>query len=208
MRTYNDDKQSYRCTLFMGMFDTIVFDQPIACKHCGALVNSTQTKQFDSIMDTFMIGDILPGQVVTGVIKESLFCDHPAYEKNKKPPYFDQDIFLAVWHHVLVGVHESYETAEQASIHFGIGDLRLLYDRVSEDRDKAIHHAGQLEAFLRQYAEFMALPETEKQSILDGGEKGILGIHWIWYRDFLKQPDPVKAFLDSLERIRRKSLIF
>ena len=82
--------------IFMGMFDTIEFRKPIACVKCGMLIENTQTKQFENLMITYEPGDILPRRLITGVIKETLFCQHNDPE-NRMKFSFDQEAFIAIW---------------------------------------------------------------------------------------------------------------
>lgn len=41
----------------MGLFDTLVLPEAIACAQCGTAIQSTQTKTLGNTLDTFRVGD-------------------------------------------------------------------------------------------------------------------------------------------------------
>ena len=43
----------------MGVYDTIIFKKPIVCE-CGNKIESTQIKEFECMMDTYHVGDMIP----------------------------------------------------------------------------------------------------------------------------------------------------
>ena len=43
----------------MGMFDTLVFAEPIACVQCGTPIPSTQTKSLGSTLESYRVGDVV-----------------------------------------------------------------------------------------------------------------------------------------------------
>lgn len=60
----------------MGLFDTIEFPKSIKCHKCGMDIKNTQTKQFENIMILYFVGDILPGNLINGIMTETLYCNH------------------------------------------------------------------------------------------------------------------------------------
>ncbi len=59
----------------MGLFDTVIFDEPKVCSSCGATIDSVQTKSFSPALREYRVEDIVNGSpMLTGVIMEDLFC--------------------------------------------------------------------------------------------------------------------------------------
>jgi len=55
----------------MGMFDTIIFEKPITCK-CGHKIESSQTKAFDVVMETYRVGDLVSA---TPILSFEVLCE-------------------------------------------------------------------------------------------------------------------------------------
>ena len=96
----------------MGMFDTIHFEQPIACVVCQAPILSTQTKAFECTLDNFRIGDCIGHAEEIHIVREGLYCDAcHAYDQ--------QFVYLAVYRGILVDIALDLPAAEaqlQASL--------------------------------------------------------------------------------------------
>lgn len=59
----------------MGMFDTVYFENPIACAVCQAPIASTQTKVFDCTLDNYRVGDCIAHAEEIRIVRENLYCD-------------------------------------------------------------------------------------------------------------------------------------
>jgi len=57
----------------MGMYDTIIFEKPIICK-CGEKIESTLIKEFECMMDTYHVGDMIPSAQMFVLSEESDYC--------------------------------------------------------------------------------------------------------------------------------------
>ncbi len=85
----------------MGMFDTIMLDEGLVCPVCGHEETSIQTHELGNSLDTYRVGMILPYcPVMTGVIREQFYCSKGHHKEQEKSP----DIYLVIWHTILVGV--------------------------------------------------------------------------------------------------------
>ncbi|MBN1835028.1 MAG: hypothetical protein JW820_04200 [Spirochaetales bacterium] len=138
----------------MGMFDTIVFPAPIACRQCGAPIVSTQTKQFGCLLDTYRVGDVIPhSPVVLGVLEEELYC-----EPCKR---FDQKVYLTLWHSLLVGVYQDRAEAEGCVASVDRAEIlgHLVAHQTEERRLRRLLH-GLLNT-LHSYAEYLAADDKE-----------------------------------------------
>ena len=92
----------------MGLFDTILLDPPITCPTCGRTLE-LQTKHFEPAMVSYRIGSIITySPVLSGILTEDLFC-HDCYKAERDHRV---DVWLVVWHSILVGVERSEQAAE------------------------------------------------------------------------------------------------
>ncbi|MBN2154203.1 MAG: hypothetical protein JW839_22300 [Candidatus Lokiarchaeota archaeon] len=187
----------------MALIDFDLYNQPILCKFCGKPVESIQIKDSNQVMREYTVGDILDNRTNTGVIEGIVLCYH-ASERVIAYPLPDQCVYAAVWHHIFIGMYDSYDAAEQAMKHFGMGELFLLYNKINDERDSLFFWIAKLEPFIRYIYEFANLPESERQSIMDGTKTDSTDNRWRRYRRFLKKPNPVEAFLKSPEAPRHK----
>jgi hypothetical protein len=195
--------------VLVAMYDVIFFNTPITCKHCGALAKIIEIKDLSQIASYFTVGDILPNHTNTGVIEGTVLCfeDHNHLKEDHGFRYQepDQKVFVAVWQHVFIGIYDSYNAAEKSLTHFGMGELFLLFNKVIDDRDDLFVWIKKIESFLRFYYYFTKLPDSEKQSIMDGKPVDTIDNQWRYYWSYLKQPNPVEAFLASSEAPRLKN---
>ena len=57
----------------MGMFDTIIFEKPIICK-CGEKIELMLIKEFECMMDTYHVGDMIPSAPMFRLFEEWDYC--------------------------------------------------------------------------------------------------------------------------------------
>ncbi len=115
----------------MGMFDTIHFNAPVPCPHCGEGILSVQTHLFDDCMADYHIGSLVPSTVHKGILKESLWCD--ACYHTKREPKEQIEVYLIIWHSVLAGVETSLDRAEQRLAAVDRLDLLAWLDEAQRD---------------------------------------------------------------------------
>jgi hypothetical protein len=180
----------------MGMFDTIKFSRAIQCKECGFEHKTTQTKQFENLMVVFEVGDHLPGRMITGIVEESLYCEHLALEGKIKPS-FDQIVYLVIYRNILIGVVETYEIAEKQINKFGFGELFLLYQDLHKKRDSFQGKYNRLASWCRRYAEYLNMGAEEKEEIEN--EKGLKSIRYGSLFPFVKKSEPLKEYIKQLD---------
>ena len=87
----------------MGVFDTIVFQKPIACK-CGKNLESMQVKLFENALNLYRIGDVVQGASDFEVLTDITYCEDCNYSK---------EIYIAIANKRYLGVFESYRRAKQ-----------------------------------------------------------------------------------------------
>ena len=111
----------------MGMFDTLVFPEPIACVECGTQVPSTQTKSLGSTLETYRVGDVVSADgITTGVLVEDLYC-----EPCRK---FDQKIYVTLWHGLVTGFYTDEAEAERNLLAVDRADI--LYYLTEHQRER------------------------------------------------------------------------
>lgn len=57
------------------MFDTIYFDRAYTCQKCQKRIYSTQTKEFENLLESFHVKDCVGHAEEIRIVKEELFCD-------------------------------------------------------------------------------------------------------------------------------------
>ena len=182
----------------MGLFDTIMFPKPIACKKCGKLHESTQTKQFENLMVTYSIGDIIPGNVMSGVIKETIFCDHGDIE-NKENYSFDQPIFLVIWHNILTEIVEKLEEAENKLSKFSLGDLYILYRNLYLEKINYQVKYERLKNQTRILFEYLELPPEKQEKIRKGKNNTFDNIRYLRIIEHLDKKNPIEEIIQNLD---------
>lgn len=181
----------------MGLFDTIEFPNPIKCNECGKEHSSTQTKMFENLLNFYTVGDFLPGNMITGVLKESLYCNHDDEEKESS---WDQEIYLAVWHNILIGIFEDYDKAENKVRTFSQGDLYLLYQTLHEDRNKYRFKFNAVKHWTEDYIEYQQLTPKEREKLLRE-EHSLLNIHMKSFVEGIEESKtPFKDYLKELDK--------
>jgi len=205
----------------MGIYDTIMFKVPIKCKLCGTPIASTQTKKFNPILRTYYVGDILETGIITGVVEEELFC--PNYKNHPQPPqdlqnqnaevpensleteYLPiqkippQNVYLVVWHKILISIEETYEAAYQKITTFGIGDLFLIYEDLYVKQQTASSKFNRIKHWTSTYLKYLSLSEEDKSRI----QNKELALENIQYYDILKYiglENPFEEYLKDLEK--------
>ena len=94
----------------MGMFDTIRLDPPLVCPGCGHEEFSLQTHHFGETMDVYRTGMIVADcPVLTGILRETFWCSACHNENLESAP----EIFVVIWHSILVLVEWKREDAER-----------------------------------------------------------------------------------------------
>ena len=182
----------------MGLYDTIKFPRPIKCVKCGKEHKSTQTKMFENLMLTYKVGDFLPRYIITGVLVETIYCDHD----KKQESSFDQEVYLAVWHNILIDVCESYEEAEKKVNNFGIGNLFLLYRNLLNERDKYKYKFHAIKNWIEKYLKYIKLSKEEVEKLLND-KITLANFHMKCFAEKINaSKNPFEDFLKSLDEIK------
>jgi len=181
----------------MGMFDTIHLEKPIGCPICGAELRDVQTKEFDSLMNTYRIGSVIHGSaVLTGIVKDELWCQACWEAKRESRP----PVYFVIWHSILAGVEQSESAAESRLSSIDRLDLigwldeaqrssrqwRERFDRLLDDFEKWHQHVGR-----------ERMPESSPAKT--GREELLCNIFRL-PDEILNSPDPVAAILESHRR--------
>lgn len=118
----------------MGMFDTIYFDQPYFCPMCRGKIISTQTKEFENLLEDYYVKDCVSHAEEIRIIKEKLFCDHCS-------KHTGLNVYMVVNRGILLGTAATLEEARKLMDDFNLEKLILwyhdLYKRyIKERREK------------------------------------------------------------------------
>jgi len=182
----------------MGLFDTIMFPKPIICKKCGKTHESTQTKQFENLMVTYSVGDMVPGNVMSGVIQETIFCDHGDIEK-KENYSFDQPIFLVIWHNILTEIVENLKEAENKLSKFTLGDLYILYRNLYLEKINYQVKYERLKTQTRIFFEYLELSPEKQEEIRKGQVNTFNNIRYLHIIEYLDKKKPIEEIIKNLD---------
>ncbi len=188
----------------MGLFDTIEFPLPIKCKVCGKEHTSTQTKMFENLMVNYGVGDILPRNFITGVFQETIYCDHDDDEKENS---WDQEIFLAVWHNILIDIEEDYKEAERKVRKFSQGDLYLLYQNLYQERNKYRYKYDAVVDWTEKYIKYQNLTNEGKEKLLKE-EDSLANFYMKTFAEkMVESKSPFKDYLDDIDSRKNYDLL-
>ena len=170
----------------MGMFDTIYFDQPLACAACQAPIASTQTKAFECLLDNFHIGDCVGHAEEIRIVRESLYCDAcPAIDQ--------QFVYFVVYRGILVDVAPDLAAAEAQLRSFSCERLILWYHDQYARRVAERHERWEVERFLRDVVAWYE-EGYDRMTPEERAQKPMLGLLFFRYHDLLETAtDPVAA---------------
>ena len=174
-------------TAFMGMFDTIILEPAERCPRCVVEVTSLQTKEFDSVMETYRVGSVIAGcSVRMGVIEERLWCKacSDAGAESEWP------VYLVIWHSVLAAVECDLGAAERKLRETDRLDLVAWLDAAQQESRCWQHRFWVLRGDLSKWHEHL---QSQKAPNDEAPEA--------WRRMFslpeeiLNDPDPLAALI-------------
>jgi hypothetical protein len=162
----------------MGMYDTIIFEKSIICK-CGKKIESTQIKEFECMMDTYHVGDMIPSAPMVGLFEEWDYCSSCKTET---------EFYIACSYGVYLGVYTSYKEAKEAIDTFDMTKLLKFYaQRVTPSRGMFYQSD---KGFMESVVRFYDSPRPKKE----GKWASILTMH-----DF-KEETPLEAIKNYLKQ--------
>jgi len=137
----------------MGMFDTIIFEKPIVCE-CGHKIESSQTKAFDSVMETYRVGDLVSSTPILSLEKDWTYCE-----------ICDAHIefYIACSYGIYLGVFERYREGKEAIENFGMEQLLKFYVKREKPSKRLFHHTPI--GFMKKLVSFYENPKPKKKEI-------------------------------------------
>ena len=166
----------------MGLFDTVIFDEPKVCSSCGATIDSVQTKSFSPALREYRVGDIVNGSpMLTGVIMEDLFC-------SSCNSVF-QEVYFSIWHTLLAGVYDTAKEAEERLLHIDRAELMDFIARHQKDAETWHVRFARLYGDLKNWYEYQRANKTE--DIADHDPR-FLRIH-----ELLEAEDPLADLIEA-----------
>ncbi len=125
----------------MGMYDTVLFENPRECPNCGEKVESVQTKKFRKILDTYKVGDCIDHAEETRIAGESIYCRNCSER-------IDNFVYLVVDRGILVGIADTMEKAEKILAETNKEKLAFMYhDLYNQLRDERRRKEGSTRVF-------------------------------------------------------------
>jgi hypothetical protein len=138
------------------MFDTLLFE-PIKCSICGIEIKELQVKFLDNCLLYFKVGDIINSEIITGIMKDTLYCS-----KCKKDTY---DIYLAIKNQIFLGVFLTEDEAQKEINNFGTGDLYLHYKNALKERNNLQRKLYYISGLIYDYKYMLEHKNDEKKDI-------------------------------------------
>jgi len=136
----------------MGMFDTIIFEKPIVCE-CGNKIESTQIKEFECMMDTYHVGDMIPSAPMFALFEEWEYCS-----KCKATIEF----YVACSYSIYLGVYSSYKEAKETIDSFGMEQLLKFYAQRVPNPNRGMFYQSDKQ-FMERVVEFYDTPQPKKE---------------------------------------------
>lgn len=179
----------------MGLFDTIIFEEPKLCSSCGAKIDSVQTKAFDPALLEYRVGDVVCGSpLLSGVIREDLFCN----ACNSMTGV----VYLAIWHTLLAGV---YDTAEEAETRIQHVDRAELLDYIARHQKQAWtwhNRFSRLFGDLRNLYDYQHEKEEAREGSQDQPEDAstagkIRDLRFFRINEIVSAEDPLAALIEA-----------
>ena len=165
------------------MFDIIIFEKPITCK-CGNNIESSQTKIFDSVMETYRVGDLVSATPILSLEKDLTYCD----ECNAHIEFY-----IACSYGIYLGVFEHYREGKEALENFRMEQLLKFYVRQTAP-SKGFFNRTPI-CFMQRLVDFYENPKPKKE----GKWASVFAIH-----DFTEETplEAVKNYLKEDELAR------
>lgn len=181
----------------MGMFDVIHFEKEIRCAVCGKGHSSTQTKEFENLMIHYYVGDLVPGSVITGVIEETVYCDHKD-TGHANEEYASQNVYIVLWHRILIGMIEEAEKGERLLAKFGLDDLYFLYERLFEKKNDFETKYKKLRQYAEIFSDYLNLSAEEKAKFKDK-DKVLMSFPKMDILKYIEDKAPLRKLIEELE---------
>ncbi|MHA1750481.1 MAG: hypothetical protein ACTSYF_17785 [Promethearchaeota archaeon] len=141
----------------MGLFDTIIFPNPIPCEKCGNAIESTQIKAFGNLLRTYKVGSIIQSPIVDDIMKENLFCD--------TCKHFKQFIYLVIFKGILIAIEKNENEARKMINAFGKGELYFLYVDLYKEKEEWRKKFLSLKSLLETYIDYLKLTNEEREKL-------------------------------------------
>ena len=177
----------------MGMFDTIGLDPPLVCPACGHEEAALQTHHFGETLDVYRPGMIVSDcPILTGILRETFWCSECHNANLESAP----ELYVVIWHSILVGVEWRQEDAEQKLAAVDRLDLIEWLDRMQDESKRWRRKYHALRTDLDRWHRYEA--EQEEASGDDKGGGGASALRRIFMPDdaIKNADDPLEAILE------------
>ena len=182
----------------MGMFDTIYFESPFMCPRCHGEIHHVQTHHFDEIMADYHVGSIVSSPVLSGILKEELWCDH-CYKLNPTERQEATPVYIVIWHSVLAGVDLNLKSAEARLAAVDRLDLIGWLDEAQRDARRWKRRFSSLHSDVTRWHDHLNRPPEPDPTPDDTTAKPKRALaSWLSLPDeILSVADPLAALLEK-----------
>lgn len=139
----------------MGMFDIITFENHFTCPDCAAIIDHTQTKEFDNVLNVISVSDYVLPPEETKIIVEDLYC----YKCDK---IIDKNIYLSIYKGILIGVFETINEAESALNNFNMDNLLMLYYKLFNEMESFKHRIHKYNSYIASLIDWYRSDEKKE----------------------------------------------
>jgi len=179
----------------MGLFDTILFPEPIECNACGRLHESTQTKMFSNLLVSYEVGDVLPTNILTGIVTERLYCEHDGKQESS----FDQKVFLVIWNKILIDVVGQLSNAKQKLEEFGVKNLLNYYKTLYKEKINFEIKYQRLKYSCETYAKYLSWSPEKQENYKLEKLKTFPTLYDMMVIDHLDKKYPLISLIEDLD---------
>ena len=145
----------------------------------------------------YYVGDLIPGNVITGIIEETIYWNHKDTTRANEE-YSTQNIYIVIWHRILIGVVETAETGERLIAKFGLADLYFLYERLFEMKNDFETKYRKLKQYAEIFSDYLNLSAEEKATFKDK-DKVLMSFPKMDVLRHIDDKEPLKRLIEELE---------
>lgn len=163
----------------MGMFDTIYFGKAYSCPKCQGIIDSTQTKALENLLEEYCVGDCAAHAEEIRIIREELYC-------NKCSEFTGIWVYIVVNRGILLGTAETLKEARDLMDSLNLEKLILWYHDLYQKYIMERRERHSYARFLRDLHEWYGEGYHEKPC--DEGMRRIQFIHHLSHLKGARSP--------------------
>lgn len=145
----------------------------------------------------YYVGDLVPGRVITGIIEETIYCDHKD-TNHASETHSSQNVYIVLWHRLLIGVVEDVEKGESHVNKFGLPNLYFLYERLFGRKNDFETKYQKLKQYAQIFSDYLNLSDEEKAQFRDK-DNVLISFPHMEVLKHINDKEPLKRLIEELD---------